>query len=272
MSPRLLSALSLAISLSALGFTFFRSEPAEKKTARERPAPPVEEPISVDEELDAKISALEWVVSALGRRIETVETTISRGGLPAPMPHQSAKLSGDVGARVEALQKDVDALFAAGVLDTDHGRARVKEVFREMQDEIATDRFRAREEQREEQRKERFTRFAAEARLTTVQQRLEGVLDSEVTERRALFEKMQGGGGERGQALQELRALREKTDQAAREILPGDEYEKYQAMRRAEGGRQGGGRGGRMGEGQGRAGGRGGEERSRPQEGGRGRR
>lgn len=266
MTPRLLSALALVTSLSALGLTLFRSEPAETKPVRERPEPPPA-PVSYDEELDAKVSALEWVVSALGRRIETVETSISRGGLPAAMPNQPARLSGDVGARVEALQKDVDALFAAGVLDTDHGRERVKEVFREMQDEIATDRFRAREEQREEQRKERFTRFAQGARLTGVQQqRLEGLLDSEVEERRALFEKMQSGSGDRREAFQELRALREKTDTAAREILPGDDYEKYREMRGAETGR--GGRA-RPTEGQGRAGA--GREAGEPRQ-GRGRR
>lgn len=274
MTNRLLSALSLVVATSALGLTLFRSEPEAKKEAtRERPPVEVPQPSSYDEELEGKISALEWVVSALARRLETVETSIARAPMAAANPsNRAAPIPGDVGQRIEALQKDVDALFAAGVFDTEHGRERAKDVFRELQGEIAMERFQAREGAREEQRKERFSRFASEARLTGVQQqRLEGLLDGEVEQRRALLEQLQSGSRDRREVFQELRGLQEKTDTAAREILPGGEYEQYREMRRAEGGRQGAGRGsmtgegargGRAGEGQGRAGG--GRERGMP--------
>lgn len=258
MTNRLLSVLSLVIATSSLGFALYRSEAPEKETAQKRPPPPEPEALSYDEELEGKVSALEWVVSALSRRLETVETSISRAPMAgANMPNQAAPIPGDVGQRVAALQKDVDALFAAGVFDTEHGRERAKDVFRELQGEIAMERFRAREEAREEQRKTRFSQFAQQARLTGVQQqRLEGLLDGEVTKRQALLSELQAGNRDRGEVFRELRGLREQTDSAAREILPGGEYEQYREMRRAENGRggrggeaQGQGRGGRAGEG-----------------------
>lgn len=272
MTPRLLSALSLVVALGALGLTLFRPDTADKKAAaRERTVPLEPPPAAIDEELEGKVAALEWVVSALSRRLETVETSLSRYPVGADAQNRPAQLTGDVGQRVEALQKDVDALFAAGVLDTEHGRERAKDIFRELQGEIATERFRAREESREQQRKERVQKFAQEARLSGVQQqRLETLLDGEVSQRRALMEQLQAGGRDRGEIFAELRGLREKTDTAAREILPGDDYDKYREMRRADGDRGQGGRGGNQG--QARQGGRSGEERARPAEGGRGRR
>lgn len=257
MTNRLLSVLSLVVATTALGLTFFRSEAPAKQEPAKRLPPPEPETLSYNEELEGKVSALEWVVSALSRRLETVETSISRAPMVAAnLPNQAAPIPGDVGQRIAALQKDVDALFAAGVFDTEHGRERAKDVFRELQGEISMERFRAREEAREAQRKERFSQFAQQARLTGVQQqRLEGLLDGEVQQRQALLSELQSGGRDRNEVFRELRGLREKTDSAAREILPGGEYEQYREMRRAESGRGGRGgeaqqgRGGRMGEG-----------------------
>ena len=211
--------------------------------------------MSHDEELEGRVAALEWVISGLSRRLETVETSVSRAPLQqvAVGGQQPVAVPGDLGQRIQALQQDVDALFAASVLDTDHGRERAKEALRDLQNEIAMERVREREQVREQARQERFQRFAQDARLTSVQtQRLQSVLDTEQNERRALFEKMQAGGGNRGEMAQQMRALREKTDTAAREILSGAEYEQYQAMRREEGGGRGPGGGqGSWGQGQG---------------------
>lgn len=251
MTNRLLSVASFVLALSALGVSIFRSEKPEPKTVKYEP--PEEPALSYDEELEGKVSALEWVVSALSRRLETVETSMTRyPTAPQGENIQDVPIPGDVGQRIAALQKDVDALFAAGVFDTEHGRERAKDVFRELQGEIATERFRAREEAREQANRERFQAFVRQAGLTSVQQqRVEGILGGETERRQALMAELQSGSRDRREVFQELRELRAQTDSAVREALPGDEYEQYREMRRAEGGGRGsgGGRGGGRGEG-----------------------
>lgn len=272
MTDRILSVVSLLVALGAVGFAYQSKKP--EPPAREA-RPPIEPaPSTYDEELEGRVAALEWVISALSRRLETVETSVSRQPVMAQAAgQQQAALPGDLGQRIQQLQQDVDALFSASVLDTDHGRERAKEALRDLQNELAMDRVRERERVREQASRERFERFAQEARLTPVQtQRLQGVLEGEQSERRALFERMQAGGGNRGEMAREMRALREKTDTAAREILSNDEFQQYQEMRRAEGGGRGPGRGqgswGQgQGEGRGEGRGRGNRERGAGQEG-----
>lgn len=264
MTDRILSVVSLLVALGSVAYAY-QSKKSEPKVRETRP--PVETTqMTPDEELEGRVAALEWVISGLSRRLETVETMASRQPFQqvTAQPQQAAPLPGDVGQRIQRLEKDIEALFAASVLDTEHGRERAKEALRDLQNELAMDRMREREQVMAQARQERFQRFAQEARLTSVQQqRLQSVLDTEQNERRALFERMQAGGGDRGAIGREMMALREKTDAEARKILSDEEYQQYQAMRREEFGRgrgQGAGRGQGGGQGQGAGRGQGGGE------------
>ena len=254
MTDRILSVVSLLVALGSVAYAY-QSKKSEPKVRETRP--PVETTqMTPDEELEGRVTALEWVISGLSRRLETVETMASRQPMPQMVAQQqAAPIPGDVGQRIQRLEKDVEALFAASVLDTEHGRERAKEALRDLQNELAMDRMREREQVMAQARQERFQRFAQEARLTPVQQqRLQSVLDNEQNERRALFERMQAGGGNRSDIGREMMALRERTDAEARKILSDQEYEQYQAMRREEFGRRGGqgGRGQGGGQWQGR--------------------
>lgn len=230
---RLWNLIPWALSVAALGVAL--SHPggaAEPEAGHIEPTGEVqvEPPASSGAvELENKIAALEWTVSNLVDRVSALERSAS-----APRPEGAAPPEVDR-RQLDALRSDVDALLTGEALGTDAGRQRLKEVVRSLQDEVFAERIRERAAAREQARAERLKRFVEEARLTSTQEQdIVRALEDEGRQRQAWMEARRAGQGQGRPGFGELRALRQRTDEAAQRILSPDQYVKYEEMRREE--------------------------------------
>jgi hypothetical protein len=184
-------------------------------------------------ELEARLSYLDRTVSNLVRRIDALERAPARAQQAAPA---------GIEAQLSALRSDVDALLTGEALGTDSGRQHLKDVVRTIQDEVYAERAQQQQAARLQAREQRLQRFAQEARLSpTQEQDVRRLLQDEERMRETLFERMRadGTGQGRRQVAQELRALRQRTDEEAQRILGADQQQAYQQLRREDRGFRG---------------------------------
>ena len=184
---------------------------------------------------DARLSAMEMELTRLIRRVDALERASSpRPGEPAPA------MTADQQARqLASLRSDVDALLTGEPMHTEQGRERLKEVVRSLQGEMFADRV----AQREQERSARLKKLIDDARLSGTQaQDLTRLLDDESQKRQAMMESMRSGGDLTPSAMRDqLRSLRQQTDDSAKSLLSADQFTQYQQMRSEDRGGGGGG-------------------------------
>ena len=219
-----LSVISLAVSLTR------GPEQAGEPTA---PQPVVENADKPEPDAqEAQLVSVEMELTRLMRRVEALE----RAGVARPGEPAAAMTTEAQAKQLQALRGDVDALLTGEPTQTEEGRKRLKEVVRSIQDEVFADRAQERAAQREQGRAERFKKLIEEARLSSTQaQDLTRLLDDEAAQRRALMEaRRSAGGGAAAGRRDQLRTLRQRTDEGAKSLLSEEQYGQYQAMREEE--------------------------------------
>lgn len=189
----------------------------------------------------APASAPSAEIAALMARVARLEqVTAWRASPPAPGSAPAAVAAPAPAAHpapeIRQLREDVDALLTGEASATEQGKARLRAIIAETQQQQWADRQVRRDERLLEQ-------LTESARLTTRQREdLRQALETERTQRRELLGKARAGEGgfqEIGPALQALRA---QTDQKVRGFLDAEQYGQYTTSRSAgRGGRERGG-------------------------------
>lgn len=243
-SAMALSVLALVVSL-VRGGGEKGADPAAPAVAE--PRAPRAEGGGMD---DGRLAALEDELSRLMKRVDALE----RSGLPRPGEPTSVMTSEQQVKQLQALRTDVDALLTGEPLGTDEGRKRLKEVVRAVQDEMFSERTQQRQAQQDQERADRLKKFVDEARLSSTQaQDLTRLLDDESARRKALWDARRTAGSEGGgltgqQVREQMRTLRQTTDDGAKAMLSPEQYTQYESMRsedrRGPGGGSGAGGGG----------------------------
>ncbi|NMO21178.1 hypothetical protein HPC49_10510 [Pyxidicoccus fallax] len=234
---KLLGIASLVLASAALGVSLWGS--GEKSA----PAPVVQEaPVGASpadvEDLERRVRALEDTTLGLSRRLIALEqrpVVSADGGVVAGAP---AALT----AELEQLRAEVRSMVAGEALNSEGGRAYLKDAVRAVQDEMRTEQRETRQQawmqteaQAQTQRNERVRKFVSDARLNYNQeQTLTRRLQAEDTKRQALLQEVSAGTKSPRDVRQELRAEREQTDREMNALLDEGQKAQYQELRREE--------------------------------------
>ncbi|GHG73319.1 hypothetical protein [Comamonas sp. JC664] len=248
---KLASIAALVLAATALVVTLW--SPRETVQAPP-PAPPVEQPSSVAADvinLERRMKALEDTAIGLSRRLMEVEKRPMMTADGKVVPGASPALA----AEVEKLREEVRGMVAGEALNSEGGRDYLKDVVRNVQDEIRTQQRAERQEQwhqvqaqQSEQQKERVRQFVTDARLDYNQeQTLNRRMEAEATKRQALIEEVRAGTKSARDMRQAVRAETQLTDKEMNAILSEEQLKQYEAMRRSDRGFGGGPPGGRAG-------------------------
>ncbi|MFL5353925.1 hypothetical protein [Archangium sp.] len=254
---RFLGPASLGLSLLALSVALWG--PRGETVA---PASPPSEPPTASsslelKELERRVKNLEDTSLSLSKRMMLLEqrpVVTSDGGVVAVAPGLSAE--------VEQLRSEVRGLVAGEALNSEGGRQYLKEMVRSVQEDMRGEQRDARMQQFQQvqaqvqaARTERMRQFVSDAKLSYSQeQELSRRMQNEDTQRQALMDAVRAGEKSPRDVRQEVRQLREQTDQSVKSVLDESQQAKYEEMRREEmrefrGG--GGGPGGWRGQAQG---------------------
>jgi hypothetical protein len=253
---RLLGIASVVLASAALAVALMgRGEPATPASSPEdAPATAVS---SADvEDLERRVRALEDTALGLSRRLMALEqrpVVSADGGVVAAPAALTAEL--------EQLRAEVRGMVAGEALNSEGGRAWLKDTVRAVQDEMRSEQREARQQewaqaqlQAQSQRAERLRQFVSDAKLNYNQeQTLTRRMQAEDAKRQALMAEVQAGTKNPRDIRQELRAERQQTDQEMNALLDEAQQAKYLEMRREE--NRGGGMRGQRGERGERAGG-----------------
>ena len=233
---KFLGIASLVLASAALAVSLMgRGEPAA-------PAPAAQEaPSGVTyadlEDLEQRIRALEDTSLGLSRRLMALEQrpVVSADGGVVAAP---AALT----AEIEQLRAEVRGMVAGEALNSEGGRAYLKDAVRAVQDEMRTEQREARQQewaqaqaQAQTQRAERLRKFVSDAGLNYNQeQTLTRRMQAEDAKRQALMAEVQAGTKNPRDVRQELRAERQQTDQEMSSLLSEEQQAKYRELRREE--------------------------------------
>ncbi|MFY0564018.1 hypothetical protein ACN28E_09230 [Archangium lansingense] len=209
-------------------------------------APPASEPAAdADtftalelEALERRVESLEQTSLSLSKRLMLLEQrpmVASDGGVVAAVP---ASLAADV----EQLRSEVRGMIAGEALNSQGGRDYLKDAVRSVQEEMRTEQRELRQQQMlqaqaqsQAGRAERLRQFASDAKLNyTQEQELSRRMQSEDTQRQALFDAVRSGAKSPRDARQEVRQLRQQTDKEMAAVLDESQQAQYQEMRREE--------------------------------------
>ncbi|MCY1015092.1 hypothetical protein [Pyxidicoccus sp. MSG2] len=240
---KLLGIASLVLASAALAVSLMgRGEPAPPPPSHED-APPAMAAADV-EDLERRVRALEDTALGLSRRLMTLEQrpAISADGGVVAAP---AALT----AELEQLRAEVRGMVAGEALNSEGGRAYLKDAVRAAQEEMRNEQREVRQQewaqaqvQAQTQRAERLRQFVSDAKLNYNQeQALTRRMQAEDSKRQALMAEVQAGTKNPRDIRQELRAERQQTDQEMSSLLSEEQQAKYQELRREEwgnGGRQ----------------------------------
>ncbi|KFA89726.1 hypothetical protein [Archangium violaceum] len=255
---RFLGPASLGLSVLALAIALFggRGEPAAPPPASE-PASDVDTFASLElEALERRVESLEQSSLSLSKRLMLLEhrpVVASDGGVVAAVPASLA-------AEVEQLRSEVRGMIAGEALNSQGGRDYLKDAVRSVQEEMRTEQRELRQQQMiqaqaqaQAGRAERLRQFVSDAKLSYGQeQTLTQRMQTEDTQRQALFDSVRDGSKSFRDARQELRQLRQQTDKEMASVLDESQRAQYEQMRREErredrprgGGQRGRGQGG----------------------------
>ncbi|OJT24859.1 hypothetical protein BO221_10655 [Archangium sp. Cb G35] len=257
---RFLGPASLGLSVLALAIALFggRGEPAAPPPASE-PASDADTFASLElEALERRVESLEQTSLSLSKRLMLLEqrpVVASDGGVVAAVP---ASLS----AEVEQLRSEVRGMIAGEALNSQGGRDYLKDAVRSVQEEMRTEQRELRQQQMiqaqaqaQAGRTERLRQFASDAKLSYGQeQELTRRMQTEETQRQALFDSVRDGSKSFRDARQELRQLRQQTDKEMASVLDESQRAQYEQMRREERREERPRGGGQRGRGQGQGG------------------
>ena len=240
---RFLGPASLAVSVLALAVAFWSPRSSQGEEApyvppRGAPIPTTAAAPSSQElkDLEIRVEMLEENALSLSRRLMQLEQRPASAGA-AGGPVAPAALASEV----QRLRSEIQGLTAGQALRSDEGREALKGAVRSVQDEMRNEQREQREERMmqsmaraQAQQAERVRRFATEARLSSSQERdVTRHLESESTQRQALFDAARAGGD--GQNVrQQVRQLREQTDTQIKAVLDESQQAQYEAMRRED--------------------------------------
>ncbi|WNG54623.1 hypothetical protein F0U59_07385 [Archangium gephyra] len=255
---RFLGPASLGLSVLALAIALLggRGEPAAPPPASE-PASDSDTFASLElEALERRVESLEQTSLSLSKRLMLLEqrpVVASDGGVVAAVPASLA-------AEVEQLRSEMRGMIAGEALNSQGGRDYLKDAVRSVQDEMRTEQQALRQQQMMQAqaqaqagRTERLRQFASDAKLSYGQeQELTRRMQTEDTQRQALFDSVRDGNKSFRDARQELRQLRQQTDKEMASVLDESQRAQYEQMRREErredrprgGGQRGRGQGG----------------------------
>lgn len=181
-------------------------------------------------------------VAALSGRVDRLERLAAwRAAAPAaPLPSAPAAAgapAAPAGPEIQQLREDVDALLTGEATSTEQGKARLRQLIAETQQQQWSERMAQRDERI-------LNRLTESARLNPRQREdLGKVLAAEREQRRTLMAAARSGQGSMESLRPALQALREQTDQKARAILDAEQMTQFTATR-SRGPRGGGGNGG----------------------------
>ncbi len=251
--------IALFLSIAAFATALLKPAPAAE-TAISQPPRPNDELAALERRLDVLEETSEHLEQRVGELLRRPAgiALVGDAGVPAALALEVAQL-----------KSEVRGMIAGEALNSEGGRAYLKDAVRGVQDEL-----------RAEERKERAERFAAaqaqqtaatsaawkkfvtDARLDyTQEQTLNRVLEAETTARKAMFDALRDGSKTFADLRDESRKTRETTDAEMKKALSADQYQQYtdarRETRREGGGDFGGGGRGERGQRGGNAGGRG---------------
>jgi hypothetical protein len=207
------------------------------------PAPSQEAPSKLSsnelEELEQRVDSLEQTALSLSKRLMLLEQrpmVSSDGGVgvvAAPVA---------LAAEVEQLKTEVRGMIAGEALSSQGGREYLKDMVRTVQEEMRTEQREQRQQQMQQaqaqaqvERAERVRQFISDAKLNyTQEQALKSRMQTEDTQRQALFDSVRAGERSPRDARQELRTLREQMDKEMASVLDEAQRVKYEEMRREE--------------------------------------
>lgn len=231
---KLLGIASLVLASAALGVSLLgRGEPAATAPSQEAPATAAADV----EALERRIRALEDTSLGLSRRLMALEqrpVVSADGGVVAAPTALTAE--------IEQLRAEVRGMVAGEALNSEGGRAYLKDAVRAVQDEMRSEQREARQQewtqmqaQVQTQRAERLRNFVREAGLNYNQeQALTRRMQAEDTKRQALMAEVQAGTKNPRDVRQELRAERQQTDQEMSTLLNEEQQAKYRELRRED--------------------------------------
>jgi hypothetical protein len=237
---RLIPLLALVLSVAALAAALLRPAPTAE-VAVERPAPHAEDELAA---LDRRIELLEETAQHLEQRV----SELSRK--PVYPAGDSGTVPPGIALEVAQLRSEVQGMIAGEALQSEGGKAYLRDAVRGVQEELANEerkvraeRFAAQQEKAQTEQKERWKKFVTDARLDyTQEQSLNRLLEAEATSRRTVMDQVRTGTKSFGDVRTELRASREQTDKEMKASLSAEQFQKYTEQRRGD--RQGGGGGG----------------------------
>lgn len=181
--------------------------------------------------ISARVGRLERIVAF---RPATPAPTAAAPGAPAAPAAPAAPSSPEMAQ----LREDVDALLTGEATNTEQGKARLRALINETQQQ----QWRERQVRRDERIVQQLT---DSAHLNSRQRDdLTKIMEEERNQRRTLLENARNGGGDVQDMRPAMRALREKSDQKVREILDANQFNQYTQTRGSGRGQRGGGGGG----------------------------
>lgn len=233
--------VALLLSIAALATALLRPAPA--------PAPVP----------DAAPARSNDALAALERRIDLLEETsehleqrvgelLRRPALTAWAADGGAAPAG-LAIEVAQLRSEVRGMIAGEALNSEGGKAYLKDAVRGVQEELLTEerkqraeRFAASQTKRQAETTAQWKKFVTDARLDyTQEQTLNRVLEAEAAARKALFDQLRDGTKTFADLRGDMRKTREDADATMKAALTADQFKEYSATRRAV--RQNGDRG-----------------------------
>jgi hypothetical protein len=197
----------------------------------------VAEKRSISGEIADEVAGLAARVGRLERIVSFRPPTPASPSAAAPTAATSPPVAAPTAAagEVHQLREDVDALLTGEATSTEQGKARLRELIAETQQQQMIERMTRRDERL-------LQRLTENARLNSRQRDdLNKALEEERTQRRELLAKARAGSGNFEEMRPALQALRAQTDQKAKAILDAEQYNQYTSSRQNRGPRERGG-------------------------------
>ena len=237
MKGLVITALALATcsSIIALWQGGRISDLEETLAAREAPVPvaPTDRTAFLGDD-DSLLRSLQGRVSRL-----EAELVVRRPRGPAEATPVVETVPGEAPSEeaVSAIREQVDALMVGEVLETEEGRARLKELMKETRSQERQERMERWQENRKEEAREEVARFAEEHDLSNQQaQDVTRMMDTEMAAMSELFRTAREGDRSHREIRTEVRQIRDSTDLQVQDMLNEDQFVGYQAMRDEMGG------------------------------------
>jgi len=230
---RLVKVIPAALAVAALALVLYQRGEIRRLEARLDDGAPAAEQATKSPRQPA---AVHHDSADLARRVASLEQTMARlfrvvlgarsGQAAAAAPPQ----------KVTDLREDVDALLTGAALDSEQGRKRLHQIVRKVQEDVQQEHRQRWHNMRDQMRAERLKQLAKDAGLNENQvTRLSTMLSGERDQRHAIMRAARAGEKPFPQAIVEVRALRQATDQKAKELLDDKQYAEYQKMRERRG-------------------------------------